>query len=73
MRNGNKEYYTKQLVGYLSSYRTYEEWKLDTPLIIGTREASGSYRTYEEWKLEVTGKEVQKIDSSYRTYEEWKQ
>jgi len=35
---------------WISSYRTYEEWKhldYDTQM----KQKIGSYRTYEEWKL----------------------
>ena len=54
------------------SYRTYEEWKPLTTVVIGLSTAS-SYRTYEEWKHQwAEGERLTKI-SSYRTYEEWKQ
>jgi len=33
-----------------SSYRTYEEWKLNADQKAAYTESTGSYRTYEEWK-----------------------
>jgi len=54
-----------------SSYRTYEEWKLDL-LSNGTFSASSSYRTYEEWKHKIDNIDNVGSYSSYRTYEEWK-
>jgi len=33
----------------LSSYRTYEEWKLVT-ISVALNTGKSSYRTYEEWK-----------------------
>jgi len=48
MRNGN-EYQEDDEATRVSSYRTYEEWKLS----LGTNgdpTVTSSYRTYEEWK-----------------------
>mgnify|MGYP007128598690 CR=1 FL=1 len=56
-----------------SSYRTYEEWKLNSTKE-DCRTCEGSYRTYEEWKLQLdTCLCIEPCDGSYRTYEEWKQ
>ncbi len=54
-----------------SSYRTYEEWKLNK-WEHGTPTLPRSYRTYEEWKLFSGSSIPLKKISSYRTYEEWK-
>jgi len=50
MRNGNKMQSWSMFLGNLSSYRTYEEWKLADPGCSHIHPNS-SYRTYEEWKL----------------------
>jgi len=72
MRNGNKERKLNYTQCLLSSYRTYEEWKLSN--IIFTRlSTASSYRTYEEWKPVCGSKPYNLILRSYRTYEEWKQ
>ena len=59
------------LMGRLSSYRTYEEWKLNIINFINLYKTS-SYRTYEEWKPGLSFEYVSYNSSSYRTYEEWK-
>ena len=56
---------------FKSSYRTYEEWKLET-LSQTVQEVQSSYRTYEEWKRFRTETFLSRVVSSYRTYEEWK-
>ena len=72
MRNGNLVAVVKLKLLIAGSYRTYEEWKPLTTVVIGLSTAS-SYRTYEEWKHQwAEGERLTKI-SSYRTYEEWKQ
>jgi len=50
MRNGNAFKTEKKVSVYLSSYPTYEEWKLILKKGL-TEEQAGSYPTYEEWKL----------------------
>jgi len=55
----------------VSSYRTYEEWKLGLYGNTGYAEG-GSYRTYEEWKRSSVSSSYTGQPSSYRTYEEWK-
>jgi len=61
----------KHLKRPISSYRTYEEWKLKR-WKRETKVTDGSYRTYEEWKR-GHGHFISSVkDSSYRTYEEWK-
>jgi len=52
MRNGNCDAIRDELNSTVSSYRTYEEWKL----IVSAGSpfwSIGSYRTYEEWKLTI--------------------
>jgi len=49
MRNGNNAAWNELFNVPHSSYRTYEEWKLDKPESIISAKY-GSYRTYEEWK-----------------------
>jgi len=46
----------------MSSYRTYEEWKLIKP-ITSPDILIRSYRTYEEWKRQGTreGNELQRV------------
>ena len=56
----------------MSSYRTYEEWKLLLALV-SPYSAHRSYRTYEEWKPFISQKCLGLEHGSYRTYEEWKQ
>ncbi len=55
-----------------SSYRTYEEWKLQLPQHSPEHD-NRSYRTYEEWKLAYSITVDDQLSGSYRTYEEWKQ
>ena len=50
MRNGNFDAIINGVKSVISSYPTYEEWKLSP---ISSKEApvfSSSYPTYEEWK-----------------------
>jgi len=54
-----------------SSYRTYEEWKLQF-LKQFHKFNQSSYRTYEEWKLDFCELRLKSAFRSYRTYEEWK-
>jgi len=72
MRNGNKDLLMYLVIYLLSSYRTYEEWKLPwaypKSLLL-----PGSYRTYEEWKPSLIWIKLNRFLRSYRTYEEWKQ
>jgi len=71
MRNGNRGRNLCKVLTFLSSYRTYEEWKpLDT--ISSGRWNEGSYRTYEEWKPIYVKDADNGVVGSYRTYEEWK-
>ena len=50
MRNGNSMLLILLLLHFLSSYRTYEEWKPKRRRCRTDRHIR-SYRTYEEWKL----------------------
>jgi len=60
-----------EFTGSLSSYRTYEEWKLNK-FNVQFKFQKSSYRTYEEWKRHINHLQKNSKDSSYRTYEEWK-
>jgi len=71
MRNGNLEGILYQPGFYVSSYRTYEEWK-PRPWKVYALKLLCSYRTYEEWKPRDKRKTIFSNVSSYRTYEEWK-
>ena len=55
----------------MRSYRTYEEWKLQT-LSQTLTQVQSSYRTYEEWKRGCVWCSYWQRVGSYRTYEEWK-
>ncbi len=72
MRNGNRRATETKNQMYLSSYRTYEEWKLPEETNI-TMFENRSYRTYEEWKQYFNYLCLFNELRSYRTYEEWKQ
>ena len=58
MRNGNSHRAIVNVRHIVSSYRTYEEWKLpsyeEAPV-----EQKSSYRTYEEWKQQCSQKDQQ--------------
>ena len=57
----------------MSSYPTYEEWKLPDNQSNASPK-SCSYPTYEEWKQRTPYvSTLERRDSSYPTYEEWKQ
>ena len=51
---------------FMSSYRTYEEWKLPD-LEIGSNGNVGSYRTYEEWK-HVTHERIKNAQIRFLPY-----
>jgi len=72
MRNGNSGQTEFQKGDVIGSYRTYEEWKLQSGQLETALQLC-SYRTYEEWKLSVFFT-LLRLDNegSYRTYEEWK-
>jgi len=72
MRNGNQIVVSYPRTAGVSSYRTYEEWKLFAVKLV-TAFLIGSYRTYEEWKHHAVPNVFGTRFSSYRTYEEWKQ
>ena len=71
MRNGNFNSSNVSRIELFSSYRTYEEWKLECEHLYHPH-FFGSYRTYEEWKRVKSLDEFYEHASSYRTYEEWK-
>ena len=73
MRNGNLQSETNPCNAVLSSYPTYEEWKLNNNFFVSTSLTNCSYPTYEEWKLSFSIFTVpRESQSSYPTYEEWK-
>ena len=55
----------------ISSYPTYEEWKLYQSWLLADNDKS-SYPTYEEWKHCENSFRTAWTISSYPTYEEWK-
>jgi len=64
--------FRKVMSVFVSSYRTYEEWKPESTDWHSHNVFGSSYRTYEEWKLADPGLSRINSNSSYRTYEEWK-
>ena len=72
MRNGNS-WITSDLAigGALSSYPTYEEWKLNKQNVLMSLKKR-SYPTYEEWKRFLFFFYLFPQICSYPTYEEWK-
>ena len=71
MRNGNSFNYVYDTNYGLSSYPTYEEWKLVQKKVAFSTFLR-SYPTYEEWKHLEEVLAPESFLRSYPTYEEWK-